>query len=490
MLGKNLEEYILEQYPGGMYILDAEKKYIYANDTYLDMLGVNRNELMYRDVHELMEAGKYDICISDIVFEQRREVSVFSNVLVNKAGVIRYKRFLIRAIPIFDENGYIRNMLSLCESTDYLNGCYYEASSRSFASWDSSVSISESKHERDELYVIAESPIMKRVMSDAKKAAKVDSTILITGDSGTGKEVIAEYIHRNSCRKNKDMVVVNCAGISPNLLESILYGYVKGAFTGALSTGKQGMIESAHGGTLFLDEINSLPLELQSKLLRTIETKEVQKVGSNHAINVDFRLLAATNQDLMQMVKNGSFREDLYYRLNIIPIVIPPLSSRREDIIPFIKFFLDLYGERYNKKLMLNEEVLRKLVTYPWHGNVRELRNVIERMVVMLDSEYVNVSSLDEIIGMVQTVEKLGGEITTYQVTSSDMSTSNGLLEEDQCNLKRMLQERVPLSQYIEKCEKAYIAKALEETGSSYKAAEALDVSQSLIMRRKTKYRL
>lgn len=268
------------------------------------------------------------------------------------------------------------------------------------------------------------------------------------------------------------MVVVNCAALPENLLESSLYGYERGAFTGALAGGKKGLIETADGGTLFLDEINSLPLELQGKLLRTLETKKVQRVGATEENSVNFRLLAATNRDLYTMVRNGEFREDLYYRLNIIPIRLPTLAERKEDILPLARYFSTHYGEKYHKEMVLSEKAMVKLVEYSWPGNVRELRNVIERMVVMINGEYVTAADIHRIIG---TTEQRGeirlGGFDTAQPPKEIAPTGQSLRD------------------FTERAEWDYIQQTLRRYGGNVNAAaEQLGIHRSVLYRKIKKY--
>ncbi len=238
--------------------------------------------------------------------------------------------------------------------------------------------------------IIAESPSMKEVLEKAKRVSPFDTTVLITGESGTGKEVIARFIHKNSKRKDKEFIPINCGAIPDELLEAELFGYKKGAFTGATSD-KKGIIEEADGGTLFLDEIGDLPLNLQVKLLRVLQEGEIKPIGSNKAKKVDVRFLAATNQDLEKLIKEGKFREDLYYRLNVIKIHIPPLRERKEDIIPLAKFFIKKYSTKYNiKPKLLSEKAISQLLSYNWPGNVRELENTIERAVLMTTGDIID----------------------------------------------------------------------------------------------------
>jgi transcriptional regulator with PAS, ATPase and Fis domain len=221
---------------------------------------------------------------------------------------------------------------------------------------------------------------MTDVMKAALQVAVTDTAVLITGESGTGKEVVAGFIHDSSPRAKARFVAVNCAAISPSLVESELFGYEKGAFTGADRRTK-GKFEYANGGTLFLDEIGDLPLEAQAKLLRALQDKKIQRVGGNEEIPLDVRILCATNQDLGKLSQQGKFRQDLYYRINVFPIETPPLRDRTEDIAPLAEFFLKRL--RDGKDVRLTEGAVRTLQTYPWPGNVRELANAMERVMIL-----------------------------------------------------------------------------------------------------------
>ena len=474
MKAEDVASYVMEQYPGGIYILDRKQRYIYANAAYLERLELSSEELLLHDVHELMEKGYYDICISDIVFKQKREVSVFSNVYANMRGILKRKAQLVRAIPIFDENQEIIFMLAFCDGLEYLNDCYYEANSRKLVAQENTFySWSEVPQTHEKVRFVAESPAMQRVLKDAEKIACADSSVLITGASGTGKELVAEYIHAHSARGKNCMVVVNCAALPASLLESSLYGYEKGAFTGALSGGKKGLIEAADGGTLFLDEINSFPLELQGKLLRTLETKKVQRVGATDEKDVDFRLLTATNQDLFTMVRNGQFREDLYYRLNIIPLRLPALAERKEDVLPLVRTFITHYGEKYHKEVVLSEKAMMALTAYEWPGNVRELRNVIERIVVMIGGEYVTAKDIERILG-------------TTEDYNADTSGELRLGQPFQGGKNR---PEEGLREVMERTEWEYIRKALDACdGNVNAAAERLKIHRSVLYRKMKKY--
>ena len=238
--------------------------------------------------------------------------------------------------------------------------------------------------------IIGKSKALEQVINLAKKVAKTDSTVLLTGETGTGKEVFAQAIHENSNRVGKSFVAINCSTFSKEILESELFGHKQGAFTGAIKD-KKGFIEEANGGTLFLDEIGEMPLELQAKLLRVLETNLYIPIGDSTPKKSNFRLIAATNRDLKSESENHTFRSDLYYRLNIFEINIPPLRERVKDISPLTTYFVKQFSEKINRKsLEINPDFLQKLESYHWLGNVRELKNIIERSVILCNGEILN----------------------------------------------------------------------------------------------------
>lgn len=235
--------------------------------------------------------------------------------------------------------------------------------------------------------IIGNSPPMQKVFSRIKRIAGTDSTVLVLGESGTGKELVAKAIHFNSHRKDRPFVPVNCAAIPETLLESELFGHVKGAFTGAIRD-KAGKFETATTGTIFLDEIGTMPMHLQTKLLRILQEQEVERIGSSRTIQLDVRVISATNLNLEEEVRKGAFREDLYYRLNVIPILLPPLRERKEDILSLVKHFIEKNCKEMKRPVMsISNEALEMLEVYRWPGNVRELENIVERIVTLTDGE-------------------------------------------------------------------------------------------------------
>ncbi len=244
--------------------------------------------------------------------------------------------------------------------------------------------------------MVARSEAMQRIINLARRAAKVDSTVLVTGESGVGKERIARLIHDESGRAHKAFVAVNCAAVTESLLESELFGHVRGAFTGATSD-RAGLFEAAHGGTLFLDEVGEVPPSMQAKLLRVLQEREVRRVGENTSRKVDVRLVAATNRELAEEVRLGRFRQDLYYRLRVIELKIPPLRDRRDDVLPLARLLLAEAGERLGRRVSgLSPDAADQLLRYPWPGNVRELGNAVERAVALCEGTRVEREDLPE----------------------------------------------------------------------------------------------
>ncbi len=325
-------------------------------------------------------------------------------------------------------------------------------------SWESRET--KESHDSSQNPVIAYSVEMGKVLQVASKVAQVTSTVMILGESGVGKEVVARFIHNASLRRRGPFVTINCGAIPPNLLESELFGYEAGAFTGANRQGKPGMIETASSGTLFLDEISDLPLDLQVKLLQVIQERRLTRVGGIQPIEVDIRIIAATNRDLAKMVERGEFRADLFYRLNVVPIVIPPLRSRRDDIIPLIYHFLAKHNNthRYNKTI--SRETREVLTQYSWPGNVRELENLIERLVVTVEGDEIGVEDLPQ------------------HVKERDVN----------CNSKVIVEGVIPLREAVEEVERQLIKHAQEEHETTYEIAEALGVNQSTVVRKLKKY--
>jgi DNA-binding NtrC family response regulator len=315
--------------------------------------------------------------------------------------------------------------------------------------------------------IIGSSPSTLELFDAIKRVAPTTTTILINGETGTGKELVAEAIHRNSPRKNNPLIKINCAAIAETLMESELFGYEKGAFTGAAVT-KPGKFELAHKGTLFLDEVVEIPRDMQVKLLRVLQEQEFERVGGLKTIKVDVRFIAATNRNLMQSVQDGSFREDLFYRLNVFPINVPPLRERKDDILPLVEFFV----AKFNKKLALtiggvDDAVKDMLLRYRWPGNIRELENLIERMMLMAKTPMIT-----------------GCEVPPEFKANLEKEVE-ALTDEDKKPFKDFMRT------HMENVERQMIIKCLDELeGNVTKAAKQLGLSRKGLQLKMIKYNL
>ncbi|MBO8162608.1 MAG: sigma-54-dependent Fis family transcriptional regulator [Brevibacillus sp.] len=310
--------------------------------------------------------------------------------------------------------------------------------------------------------LIAFSPEMKRIVQLVEKVANTDATVLLDGESGTGKSLLARKIHHLSSRSRAPFVSVNCAAIPEQLLESELFGYEKGAFTGA-QVSRQGKFEAADGGTIFLDEIGEITPALQAKLLQVTQEKTFMRLGSNSAKQVDVRIISATNRDLKRMVEQGDFREDLYYRLNIINIYIPPLRDRKDDIPFLVETFLERHRQRYGRNYRISPELMNVLQEYHWPGNVRELENALERAVVLCSGEKLSIEDFPREIREIREQVSTSG-LQTYKLTKT-------------------------LPEQMEEIEKRFILQALEEAhGQAAAAARILGISRQSLLYKMNKY--
>lgn len=442
---KDLKE-IIEYSPDSIVVADGAGKILLANKSFESVTGICASEVIGRYATDLAREGVFTPCINDLVRKEKRTLTLIQQTPVSKNVVAT-------GVPVFNEAGNIYRVIfnaqdlnKLNKLMGFLNG-YNEIIKQPANGADITID------------AIAQSTVMKDIFHDAQSVAKATSTVLITGESGVGKEVIAKYIHQNSSRSREKFVQINCGAIPDSLLESELFGYEVGAFTGALKGGKTGLIETANKGTLFLDEIAELPINMQVKLLNVIQNKQITKVGGNKPIDLDIRYIAATNKNLDQMVENGEFRLDLFYRLNVIPIHIPPLRDRKEDIIPLIENMLDKMNKKFQKSLSLSKPATKILLDYDWPGNVRELENIIERIVVTSKKSVINKEDLPI---FTPKQSQFGSPVIINQIMT--------------------------LEQAFEEVEKQLIYLTHKNCGSSYKVAKTLGISQSAAYRKMKKY--
>lgn len=464
----NFYEMILDSMDDAIYVLDNQGNFIFVNSAYVRQLQMSKSELLRMNVHDFLSTGQISECIFDIVIREHCQVIRFQDVFdTQNVGRPSFRQLVVMT-PFFDENGAISNVQATLRPLDMLNKEYFAASRN-----DIPLQKSIAQNTFSMPNIVAESDAMKKVLQMAQSISDTDASVLITGESGTGKDVVAHYIHNNGLRSKGPLVIINCASLPENLLEAELFGYEKGAFTGAAPGGKKGLIEEADGGTLFLDEINSLPLALQGKLLRVIETKTIQRLGGYKTKKVDFRLIVTTNEDLKMLVARKSFRADLFYRINVIPINLPPLRERRQDIVPLAIRFLEEFCKKNRKSKSFSPHILKSMQQYDWPGNVRELKNFVERAVLLSTEQNIKIPNIDNFL--------LAEEI-------EDTNAAVGWPLESAQQFENLVEDGRRLQDYLDECESNIIQWALEKYGSTYKAAEALGTSQASIMRKKKKY--
>jgi len=361
----------------GIFITDSEGNVLRFNKAYERITGIEFKDAVGKNMYNLVQEGMYDQSVTLLVIQTKKTETI--NQVIKRTN----KTVLVTGNPIFDQQGNLfRVVTNVRDVTDLVNlQNQLSASKEQSRKYKAELEHLRSMHTQH-ADIIYRSQAVAHVIELATKVADVDSNVLITGESGTGKELIAKLIHKAGKGSKKPFIKINCGAIPEQLLESELFGYEAGAFTGAKKEGKPGMFELANDGTLFLDEIGDLPAVLQVKLLRAIQEKEVMRVGGLKPIKVNVRIVTATHRDLLSMVKNKQFREDLYYRLMVVPIKIPPLRERREDVPLLVMHFLDKFNSKFNFNKYLAPSVIDSFMEYSWPGNVREMQNVIERMVV------------------------------------------------------------------------------------------------------------
>jgi transcriptional regulator with PAS, ATPase and Fis domain len=371
---------VIQHSSDSIFVSDAQGRILLLNPASQELLGLNIEGAPEVSVQDMLGKGVYEP--STALEAAARKTTV--------TGIVRSKHYEILAIskPVLDDRGEVVMVITSSRSKQMTDAILAEALRTEKQQKDryrqAASTLSESL--RRDKPVIA-SPAMRAVMALADSVAGTDATVLITGESGTGKELLALHIHHASPRSGEPFIPVNCGAIPHELIESEFFGYARGAFSGADPRGKVGLFEMAHGGTLFLDEIGEMPTAMQTKLLRALETGEVQRVGGAQRHTVNARIIAATNRDLYAMSQNGQFRPDLYYRLHVIPVTMPPLRDRPEDIRELAGRFLDDCNRRHNRRARFAPRALDVLTAYRWPGNVRELRNFVERLVMISAEE-------------------------------------------------------------------------------------------------------
>lgn len=456
----------------GLYLSDGDGIVIDVNQNYSLLTGIAAEEVIGRNMQSVLnekyENGDYvvltieavgenpeepyvskkPLALCTMVLEEKRSITYLATLSVKGTD----KKLIFYGRPYYDVHGKISHVLAIMREMTEMNRLRIrleEAEQRS-RQYLRELTYLRSSH-MESLFIGCDSAV-ERIRQTINHVAKTDATVLITGETGTGKEVLATEIFCKSSRSGRPYIKVNCAAIPDSLLESELFGYEKGAFTGAGKEGKPGYFEMANGGTILLDEIGEMPMKLQSKLLRVLQEREITRVGGVRTIRLDVRVIAATNQELRQKINAGTFREDLYYRLNVIPIMIPPLRERRGDIALLTYMFLEKFSKKHGKSKSMEPSAIDAIEDHEWPGNVRELENTLERLVLIGDES----------------------AITDLEVAV--------VLGKDQRNVYQA--GRQTLKEQMDQLERSILEKALKQYKSSHKAAKALGVTQPTVLRK------
>lgn len=432
-------------------VTDHEGTVLKMNTVFRKFYNLEADDFVGKNVIDLEQAGIFSPSVTAKVLKEKKRVSIIQKTNTDKV-------LIVTGHPVFDKDKELISVISMAKDITEMHRLKEKLAQVEKTAQKYYYELEQLKQKEEaQDWIQFRSPQMAKVMTMVDKTARVDSNLLITGESGVGKSMIAEAIHKLSVRSDKEIVCINCGAIPESLMESEFFGYERGAFTGARADGKLGKLDLADEGTLFLDEISELSLPMQVKLLKVIQEKKFMRVGGTKTIASDFRLIAATNKDLQQEVRAGRFREDLFYRLNVVPIEIPPLRERQEDIVLLTNYFWRKLNRKYGTSRKIAAEVYDVLTLYQWPGNVRELENCVERLMVTVEKDLLQ-------------VEDLPYYLVNYLPT--DMGET----------------QIMPLTQAMDALERKMIINAYKLYKNTYKVAEVLGVSQSTVVRKLKKF--
>jgi PAS domain S-box-containing protein len=449
---RNPLQLLIDALPDGVMILNTQGIIELTNKAQETLNGLTKKQLIGQSMIDLVHMNLYSDPIIDLVLKRKTRVTLMQNTPMQTC-------LMVTGTPVIHPGGRIAFVVVYSKDVTKLNELQQQLKRTEQLTQRYSSELSELRAQQNEnIDMVANSEEMRRVIDLTLRVARVDTTILILGESGVGKELFAKTIHDQSPRKLNPFIKINCSALPESLIESELFGYEPGTFTGGKKEGKAGLFELADNGDIFLDEIGELPLALQPKLLRVLQEKEVVRLGGAKSRKVDIRIIAATNKDLRELVKQKQFREDLFFRLNVVPIIIPPLRERKDDIIPLIFRFKDYYCTKHNLKKDFSGKVLTKFFNYDWPGNVRELQNVVER-VLIVSSPNTNLIELEDI----------PSDLLPDTNAASNNITVHGIL---------------PMKAAVSELEKQLIAEAMKKFGSTSKVAEVLGVHQTTVIRK------
>lgn len=443
---KELES-VFENSTEGIYITDCDGVTLKVNATVERSLCQTKESLIGKNMKHLLQEGIVNETMTFEVLAQGKTI--------HSAPTNQFNTLIKTAVPIFNKSGEIKKVVTYIRNLSELNHLHQELKKALEMNERYKEELEKLKNRWDP-NVIVESKLLIDVYEMANRIANFDATVLVLGETGVGKDVLARHIYQASHRGEKgEFIKINCGAIPQDLLESELFGYEAGSFTGADRRGKPGLFELADQGVLFLDEVGELPLALQVKLLRVLQDKQIQRIGGTRPKNVDVRLIAATNRNLKEMVEKGEFREDLYYRLNVLPISIPPLRDRKEDILPLVKSILKKANEKYAISKEFDTSLKNFFYSYKWPGNVRELSNLVERLIMTVPHDFITAGDLPE-----------------------------------EYNDRKLPTNEITLREAMENVEREILSEAVQKFKNTYEMAERLGTSQATIIRRLKKYNM
>ncbi len=465
-----------------LMITDADGVVMYINPAYTRNTAITEEEVLNKNINELIGTDKLFTggAVSGVLAEKKR-IFRLSTTYKTDPPLVGY----VVGAPIFNTDGSLRQVVACSRPILSL-----KALQDDFETFVKEVNVlkptqnisSQSDNVLSEL-MIGRNGSLENICSLIDHVAPTDATILITGESGVGKEVVADEIYRKSLRSDKPYIKINCASIPEYLLESELFGYEKGAFTGASARGKMGLFEYANNGTLLLDEIGDIPLDLQAKLLRAIQTKEIMRIGSTKPIQLNIRFLALTNVDLKKKVAMGTFRQDLYYRLNVIPLRIPPLRERQQDLEELCSYFVARFSKKYDRPFLLTRQQINYMKQYPWPGNIRELENVIEYL--LLCSSGIGQVGDD----MLMSLLNISTESTRmYRVENAALSPV--VIAEKESADGFDLEQGVDFSAAVSAFETQLLKQVLKNSSTLREAGEKLNLNASTVCRKIKQYNI
>ncbi len=444
----NLMDNMIEHIDEIVVIFDKDGFIRKMNSISDQILPFKRKCIVGKNIKELVDDNIVD---DPIILEMiKSKEKVFRNVVYPQGKVILYT-----AIPRFNSKGeFLGGVLTGRDVSRILN-----------------LLKNSEEVKYSDIEYISESKCMDRIKDIISTISDSDVSVLILGESGTGKEIIARSVWKQSCRRNKRFVAINCASISQDLVESELFGYEPGAFTGARKDGKKGLLEYADGGTIFLDEIGELSLETQKKLLRVIQEKSIIRIGGVEPIDIDVRFISATNKTIKEIKDPNIFRQDLYYRLSVIPLWIPPLRQRKEDILPITDFYIGKFNEKYGRKISLTPSAREVIVNNDWPGNIRELKNTMERLVILSSDEKIDREEIEKIIGIEYLEALPSREEKKEEIEDEEMSTIevNDIISIDEAH--RIV-------------EQAIVAMAVKKYGNVTQASKMIGINPSTVYRK------